>query len=373
MKQGSLIYLLLAGMMMVIGSLSLSGCAFYRQFGQMPEGVYLEKIRQSPHYDGERFNNLEPTPMLSGNDGFISALFKFVTTKNERAKPTMPIPTVKTDLKAIDIEQDTVIWLGHSSFYIQLAGKRLLIDPVLNDYASPVSFANQAFDGTSIYTADDIPEIDVLLITHDHWDHLDYDTVLALKPKIKRVVTGLGVGSHFRYWGYSDHMIEEADWNDTVNMTKELSIHVLPARHFSGRTLTRDKTLWVGFALETPDRKLFFSGDSGYGQHFSEIGKRFGGFDFVFLDSGQYDNKWRYIHMTPEDASQAAEDLQAKAYLPAHTGRFSIAYHSWDDPFIRAAKISQQKSYRLITPMIGELIELGNTDHHFTYWWEAIQ
>ncbi|MCX7781999.1 MAG: MBL fold metallo-hydrolase, partial [Negativicutes bacterium] len=174
--------------------------------------------------------------------------------------PTTSIPTVKTDLKTLDKDKDIVVWLGHSSYFMQLGGKRILIDPVFSPSAAPVSFANKAFDGTNPYTAEDMPEIDYLLISHDHWDHLDYPTVTALKPKIKNVICGLGVGSYFEQWGFDTKHILEADWFTALELENDFTIHVLPARHFSGRLFSRNKTLWTGFALATPERRIFYSG-----------------------------------------------------------------------------------------------------------------
>ncbi len=223
----------------------------------------------------------------------MSVLLSSLTTRSERPKPKTPVPSVKTDLKALDPDKDIVVWLGHSSYFLQLNGARVLIDPVFSTYAAPFSFANRAFAGSSIYSADDMPEIDYLLITHDHWDHLDYDSVKALQQKVRHIVVPLGVGSHLKYWGFSDAVIHETDWFDELRLDNgDLVIHTLPARHFSGRLFTRNRTLWAGYALITPTRRLFFSGDSGYGPHFRQIGQKFGGFDFVALDTGQYDARW---------------------------------------------------------------------------------
>lgn len=189
-----------------------------------------------------------------------------------------------------------------------------------------MSFSTQAFDGTSLYSADDMPQIDYLLITHDHWDHLDHATVTSLEPKVKKVVTGLGVGAYFEHWGYPKEKIVEADWFARLATDDGLAIHVLPARHYSGRLLTRNRTLWVGFVLEHAGRRILFSGDTGYGPHFDTIARKFSGFDLVALDMGQYDARWPHIHMTPEQAVKAAQDLGAKALLPAHVGRFSICH-----------------------------------------------
>ena len=228
-----------------------------------------------------------------------------------------------------------------------------------------------ALSGRQIF--EDMPSIDVLLVTHDHWDHLDYPSARALLPKVEQVVVGLGVGAFFDRWGYPADRIHEADWNDVLELVPGLRIHVLPARHYSGRMLTRNKTLWVAFALEAPQRRLFFSGDSGYGPHFREIGERFGGFDLVALDMGQYDKRWAHIHMFPEQAAQAVDDLRAKAVLPAHIGRFSIAAHDWDEPFKQLEKASRGKPYRLHMPRIDEAVPLAGQAQPLDAWWERVQ
>lgn len=184
-----------------------------------------------------------------------------------------------------------------------------------------------------------MPEIDLLIISHDHYDHLDYATIKALMPKVKRVVTPLGVGSHLRYWEESA-IISEADWNQSVQVSDELTVHVLPARHFSGRGLKRNQTLWASFMFVTPQQKIYYSGDSGYGPHFKAIGEQFGEVDLAIMENGQYDQDWKYIHMMPEETAQAADDVHARAVLPGHAGRFVLAKHTWDDPYKRLAEAS---------------------------------
>lgn len=352
------------------------GIGFYLrqpQFGSLPEGARLETIKASPHYRNGQFENLVPTPTLAEGQTSVALWWEQLFSQKERPAPLEAIPSVKTDLKALDKDQDAVIWLGHSSYFMQLGGKLILIDPVFSSFAAPVSFANKAFSGTNPYTAEDMPDIDYLLITHDHWDHLDYPTVAALKPKISHVICGLGVGAYFEQWGFDAANVHEADWFTALDQENGLRIHVLPARHYSGRMLTRNQTLWTGFALETPQRRIFVSGDSGYGPHFNQIGESFNGFDLVILDSGQYDKNWPYIHMTPEEAVQAAGDLKGKALLPAHVGKFTIANHPWDEPFERIVAASRNKNHRLLTPRIGELVSLENQQQSFSAWWEQVK
>lgn len=342
------------------------------KFGRNPQDQNLARISRSANYADGEFRNLVEKPPLLNEDGLIKSIAKFLLADRERSVPEQAVPTVKTDLKALDKEQDLIIWLGHSSYFFQLAGRRLLLDPVFSDHAAPVFFANKAFEGASPYTAEDMPDIDYLLISHDHWDHLDYPTVVALKSKTKAVICPLGVGSHFERWGFARDMIMEGDWGAAFEV-EGLGIHVLPAQHFSGRWLARNKTLWAGYALISPAKKIFISGDSGYGPHFSRIGQDFGGFDLAILDSGQYDPQWPYVHMNPEEASQAAGDLGAAALWPAHVGKFSIAYHAWDDPFTRSAAAARAKDYRLLTPRIGERLDLDDREQAFAEWWTSLR
>jgi len=348
------------------------------QFGALPGGARLERIQKSPHYADGVFHNLLPTQTLTDGRSFVGTLLQSFFLKKDTPVPPGPVPTVKTSLKSLDRNTDIVIWLGHSSFFTQLGGQRILIDPVLSDHAAPVSFSTRAFPGSNSYTPEDLPNIDVLLISHDHWDHLDYPTLTALRPKIGQVFCGLGVGAHLQRWGFSESIIHEGDWGERATLG-DLTIHITPARHFSGRSLTRDKTLWTGFVMETPQRRIFYSGDSGYGPHFAELGNQFGAFDLVLLECGQYDKRWNLIHMMPEETAKAADDLHAEMLLPAHSGKFSIAYHAWDEPYRRLAAASRGKSWRLATPMIGEQLVFDTTrkisvkEEPESDWWNHIQ
>lgn len=362
-------------LLLLMGIAAVGGCAYLQhpKFGTLPEGVRLQRVERSLHYVNGEFKNLVETPMRTQDSSFASNVMSMLLDRNPNLKPSTALPFTRVDLKALPMDEDVVVWLGHSSYFVQLDGKRILIDPVFSTNAGPFPRTNVAFSGTSPYTAEDMPAIDVLLVTHDHWDHLDYASATALLPMVGKVVVGLGVGQFFDLWGYPADRVHEADWNDVLDLVPGLRIHVVPARHYSGRMLTRNKTLWVAFALETPARRVFFSGDSGYGPHFREIGERFGGFDLVALDTGQYDKRWPYIHMFPEQAAQAAEDLRAEALLPGHIGRFSIAAHDWDEPFEQMAKASRGKPYRLLTPSIGEVVRLADPSQRFDAWWERVQ
>ncbi len=358
---------------LVLGALAIAAYLQHPLFGELPDGQRLARIARSPNHADGAFRNQIDTPMRTTDQSEWSMWMETIFGEKGQPRPQGAIPAVKIDLKALNASQDLVIWLGHSSYFVQLGGRRILIDPVFSTNASPVPLTVEAFDGTSIYAAQDMPEIDFLLITHDHYDHLDYPSIRALQTKVKQVVTGFGMGAHFEAWGYDMRTVREADWYEAIGQAPGLQIHVTPARHFSGRTFTRDKSLWVGFALVSNQRRIFFSGDSGYAPHFAEIGKKYGPFDWVALDAGQYDPRWANVHMNPEQAAQAAEDLRAQALTPGHVGRFSISPHNWDDPFKRIALASRGRGYVLWTPEIGRPVYLDGRAQEFTSWWETVK
>ena len=340
-------------------------------FGQAPQGEGLSLVERSAHYVDGQFRNQVPTEGYTGKKSKLAAMWEFLTSKIENARPQQPLPLVKTDLANLPIEQDTMVWLGHSSWYIQLAGKSILIDPVFSSYAAPFSFLNKAFPGDYPWTAESMPEIDLLIISHDHYDHLDYATIKALKPKIRQVITPLGVGSHLRYWGVNSDIIHEKDWNQAVKVSNALTVHVLPARHFSGRSLKSNQTLWASFMFVTNDHKVYYSGDTGYGPHFKAIGEQFGSVDLAIMENGQYDEDWNNIHMMPNETAQAAVDLNAHAVLPGHAGRFVLAKHTWDAPYKSLAQASADKDFRLLTPKQGEPVLVNDNAQQFSAWWES--
>jgi L-ascorbate metabolism protein UlaG (beta-lactamase superfamily) len=264
------------------------------------------------------------------------------------------------------------VWFGHSSYFIQIDGKKILVDPVLSGHASPFSFSIKAFKGTDVYSANDIPDIDYLFISHDHWDHLDFETMLALKPKIKKVFCGLGTGEHLEYWGYKKSSITEMDWNEKIIPDSGFIVCTFPARHFSGRGIKRNQTLWSSFVLQTPTMNIFIGGDGGYDKHFAEIGKTFGTIDLAILENGQYNKNWKYIHMLPDEIGNTFRDLNAKRFFTVHNSKFKLSTHPWDEPLIKITALSKESNFPLITPMIGEQVNLKDSGQLFSEWWKDI-
>jgi L-ascorbate metabolism protein UlaG (beta-lactamase superfamily) len=355
--------------------LSIFIFAFINQpkFGKTPSGTRLEKIKNSPNYIDGAFHNRQPTPIMVEGVSYFSAFKKFLFNRNEMLKPLSSIPTLKTDLLNLDHKKNMLVWFGHSSYFIQIDGKKILVDPVLSGAVSPVPFTTMAFKGTDPYTVDDIPEIDYLFITHDHWDHLDYKTIIKLKNKIKKIICGLGVGEHFEYWGFDTNRIIERDWNEQITLDNSFTVYTEPARHFSGRSFKRNTSLWTAFVLQTPLKKLYFGGDGGYDTHFAEIGKTFGEFDLAILENGQYNTNWKYIHSAPEEVLQEAKDLHAKRLLPVHSSKFVLSIHPWDEPLKRISDLCKDTDIHLLTPMIGEEVNLDESKQEFKQWWKNVK
>ena len=342
----------------IVGVVGIAGIGILNQpqFGKIPSGERLERIEKSPNYKDGHFQNETQTTMMAKNKGTLSIWWDFLFKEHPNTVPDSgQIKVIKTDLSKLDKNKDLIIWFGHSSYMIQAAGKRILVDPVFFAGA-PFQFINKAFPGTQIYTPEDIPDIDFLIITHDHYDHLDYETVPKIKDRVNHVVTGLGVGSHLEYWGYPANKLTELDWDESESFADGFKIYCLPARHFSGRSLFQTKTLWASFVLETPSGKIYIGGDSGYGPHYARIGKQFPDLDLAILENGQYDENWANIHTLPQELPLIAKDLNAKRYMTVHNSKFKLANHSWDAP-LKNAEALRQKGFDVMTPTIGEILE----------------
>ena len=341
------------------------------QFGKLPRRERLKRIKASPNYRDGHFQNLSPTPAFSEGASYLSVLKLFLFGKHKRSRPSRPLPSQKTNLLALNPKEDVLVWFGHSSYFLQVDGKKILVDPVFSGSASPLPFGTLAFEGSDLYTAADLPDIDYLLITHDHWDHLDYKTIKAIRTKVGRIITGLGTGEHLERWGYKKDLIVEKDWNERVDLEPGFSIHTTPARHFSGRLFKRNTVLWLSFVLQTPSWKLFLGGDSGYDSHFARIGAEFGPFDLAILENGQYNKYWKHIHTMPEEVLKAAKDLKAKKLFPVHNSKFSLSIHSWDEPLNAITENHSEGDPALVTPMIGEKVLLGETKEYSRWWAET--
>jgi L-ascorbate metabolism protein UlaG (beta-lactamase superfamily) len=357
--------------------------ALFKVFGKAAAGQRLERMRRSPNYKGDRFENLAPTEVMVKGVSF----WKMIKEYRNRPADTVPagrLPSVKTDLRALPDRGVWVVWFGHSSYLLKVEGVTILVDPVFSGNAAPVSWFAKAFAGTDVYGVGEMPEIDILLLTHDHYDHLDYKTVKVLAARAGRVCTSLGGGAHLEAWGVAAEKIVELDWWESWEWegvsggaggaVGGLTFTAAPARHFSGRGFKRGGTLWSSFVLKGRGHSLYLGGDSGYGQHVREIGDKCGPFELAILECGQYGKNWPYIHMLPEQTVQAALELRAAALMPVHWGKFTLALHPWNEPVRRVvvaanAAGAAEKGLSLATPMIGQPMVIGGP-YPDTCWWD---
>ena len=342
------------------------------QFGGLASKQQQELFSKSKHYkDGKFLNNGGVKIEMSLKDSFKAMWILFKS--NSKAEPNKNIAVQKVDSISIANynSKTRFIWFGHSTFLLQTKGKNLLIDPMFGDVPAPNPLlGNKRFSNELPIEIEKLPSIDAVLITHDHYDHLDYESIQKLKDKVKLFFTPLGIGIHLLKWGVEKERIIELDWWQEIKFD-DLTIRCTPAQHFSGRGISdREKTLWCSWIIESDDENLFFSGDSGYASHFKEIGEQYGPFDFAFMECGQYNNLWPLVHMLPEETAQAGLDIKAKKMMPIHWGAFKLASHSWTEPVERISKKAKELNVDLVIPKIGEIIEIGLNDSEEIYpWW----
>ncbi|MDO5293068.1 MAG: MBL fold metallo-hydrolase [bacterium] len=285
--------------------------------------------------------------------------------------PKGGLPVCKPKLDDLgDTSDVTVTWLGHSTVLLQMDGKNLLLDPVFSKFASPVSFAGPKRFSDFAMTVDQLPRIDLVLISHDHYDHLDYATIQAIDHKVAQYIVPLGVDKHLERWKVDKSKLINLAWWEEISI-EGFIIACTPTRHFSGRSITdQSKSLWCSWVIKNASSKLFASGDGGYGTHFKEINNRYGAFDLAIMECGQYDVAWPQVHMTPEETYQAACDLEADVIVPIHWGAYKLAKHPWDDPAERILLAAGENENHVITPMIGETVELADYSSHMHRWWK---
>lgn len=349
------------------------GCRPIIALGKNPSGEALKKIETLPNYKNGQFQNLESPP----TDNKATALRRltwtrllkyFIAKKPKGTRPAQTLPSALTNLKSNPPQKPTVIWFGHSSFLLKTATANLLFDPVFNEFAGPLPGMITAFAGSNVYGLNDLPLIDAIVISHDHYDHLDYNTVRKLRKKVKRVIVPIGVGSHFRRWGYKPEQITELNWNDSVRLTQSVTVTAAPAYHRSNRTMAARKTLWASYVIKADGFKIYFSGDTGYSGHFKRIGEQHGPFDLALLECGQYNTKWPQSHMFPHQTAKASLDLQAAVILPVHWSKFAESEHPWNEPVARLLTSADSLGIRVSVPLIGQPYAVGNAPLRYRWW-----
>lgn len=341
-------------------------------FGRRTSQDKIQQFNESANFINGKFVNQERTTMDASLRTSLSIARDFIKP-NPNRKPAAPLPVER--LAFSGEKQDTgtkVTWFGHSAFLIEIDGKRLLLDPMFGTAPSPFpAFGGKRYSEKLPFEIEDLPFIDAVLFSHDHYDHLDYGTIKKLRDKTGRFFVPLGVGSHLERWGVAPGNIEEHNWWDEMEF-QGLSLACTPSRHFSGRSLTdRNATLWCSWIITGQEEKIFFSGDSGYGPHFKEIGEKYGPFDLALMECGQYDERWAALHMMPEETVQAHIDVKGKLMIPIHWGAFTLSVHDWTDPVERAQKAAKERGVLICTPKIGETVHVSSEEYPTVPWWKA--
>ncbi|WP_375434798.1 MBL fold metallo-hydrolase [uncultured Hymenobacter sp.] len=363
----------------IIGTILLAAVAFTglsSEFGGKPTKAERQIYAQSGHYQDGEFVNLVPTSVSTGGS-FAATMWKFIFHKDPHATPTGPLPMQQLDSLGITRKTPDLVrvtWFGHSASLVELAGKNILLDPMLSVDLGPSAWLTPArYNSILPISPEQLPAIDAVLISHDHYDHLDYQTIRRLKSKVARFYVPLGIGPHLRAWGVAPERITEMNWGDEAQVDG-LTVVCTPSRHFSGRGLTnRNSTLWSSWVLKSSTKRIFYSGDGGYGPHFKAIGATYGPFDLALMECGQYNEDWAEIHMMPEQSVQAAVDVRGKVMLPVHWAAFTEANHAWTDPIERATAAAMRLHLPLTTPQLGELVTLGTTPLPSLPWWRGVR
>jgi L-ascorbate metabolism protein UlaG (beta-lactamase superfamily) len=343
-----------------------------RSFGGNPSKNEKEYYKTLENYVDGKFINKVPI----SNNFTISSKVKETRESKKELKPSAEISIHGFEWNKINSEKDNMTWLGHSAFLLSIDNKKILVDPMLGPIASPFSFVGvkrYKYSQNILHIIDEMPLIDVVLITHDHYDHLDYQSIKKLDSKVLHFIVPLGVGSHLIRWGVSEERITELNWWEEINH-KGLNLALTPSRHFSGRAVfNTNSTLWGGWAILGRNTRLFISGDGGYGPHFKEIGDKYGPFNMTLMEGAQYDRRWENVHMIPEQSVQANLDLKGENMMLMHWGGFRLANHDWREPIERALKEANKTGINLITSEIGETVLFdSDLNKQVSSWWKSI-
>lgn len=347
------------------------------QIGGRATGERLVRMEAASNYKEGVFENTIETNMDMPFSTLRKVMKEYLFGDKKVKSPRVPLeakPFKEEDFLKVGDDSISVTWFGHSSILIRMEGVTILTDPVLvGERASMFPFMGpKRFDYNHHIELDELPEVDIVLISHDHYDHLDYPTIKALSETEIKFYTPLGVGAHLEHWGIKSDNIVEMNWWDEVTIDS-LTLALTPTRHFSGRAIRdRFKTLWGSWAIMGPNRRLYFSGDSGYFPGFKEIGERYGPFDLTFMECGAYNEGWSEIHMFPEETAQAHLDVKGKLLLPIHWGKFDLSLHPWKESVERLTAQAEKDSIELFTPEIGEMVIIPN-DQQLGSWWENYQ
>jgi L-ascorbate metabolism protein UlaG (beta-lactamase superfamily) len=344
---------------------------YFASFGRRPEGARLERMKRSPRWGGAGFVNLEPTTMMRPGSTLETIRLYF---GDERREPPRPVPVVArapSDYASPPESGLRVTWIGHASAFVELGGARVLFDPIFSERCSPSTLVGPLRFHPPPITAEEIPLPDAVVISHDHYDHLDMESIRALARRGATFVVPLGIGAHLDRWGVPPGRILERDWGETATVG-DLTLTALPARHYSGRLpWKQNETLWASWTAKANGKSVYFSGDTGLSAQFREIGSTYGPFDLCLLKIGAYGETWPDIHMTPEQAVEAYDRLGGGLLVPIHWGTFNLAYHAWGEPadrFVAALGKSTTKGARGYVPKPGEMVDVASPPEQATWW-----
>ena len=369
---------IMLGLLGIILLITIAAVVFFYtapQLGARADGPRLERMKNQSNYEYPVFINSIETKMEMPK-GTMGKVLRHYFLEDKRDKnPRSPLSVHPFDKRAFEsIPADSIafVWFGHSTILMKINGVTLLADPVIvGKRASMFSFMGpKRFDYAAQLQVDDLPNIDAVILSHDHYDHLDYPTIKALKDRVDRFLLPLGVGAHFEKWGVLPDQITELNWWEEVEL-KGLRLAFTPTRHLSGRGL-RDRfhTLWGSWVIMGDNKRLYFSGDSGYFPGFKEIGEKYGPFDLTFMECGAYNEGWSEIHMFPEETAQAHLDLNGNLLLPIHWGKFDLSLHPWKESVNRLSAKAKEEGIRLFTPEIGEMVSFKDSTE-VSEWWRA--
>jgi L-ascorbate metabolism protein UlaG (beta-lactamase superfamily) len=355
----------------IIGILILVNLFFILapQFGRKPEKSRMAALAKESHYTNGKFRNEKDVPVIIPGSGI--KLIKASQKNKKLRKPDRPLPSILPVLKNnLSDSITTVTWVGHSSVYIKMSGVSILTDPVFSKRVSPVSFFGpKSFSLENSFRPEELPLPDIILISHDHFDHLDYKTIRNHFLSAKLFIVPLGIRDHLERWGVKPEQIIEFDWWQKEIILDKLTIIAAPSQHFSGRRGQDNSTLWCSWIVLNGNESIFFSGDSGYSDHFKAIGDKYGPFDLVLMECGAYGEYWPNIHMIPEQSVQAGIDVRAKIVLPIHWGKYNLSLHPWKEPVKRFIKEASVKGLHYTIPFQGERLIIGE-ELPQRKWWE---
>ena len=331
------------------------GCAWFYlapAFGAAPAGEALVRMQASSNHNGRHFINLVPTTHNTRQAGDTSAIIGNFFSPPANEYPSQSLPAEKFD--RLLLENGKFVWLGHSTVLFKTSEKTVLTDPVFHR-ASPFPVFGVPFEVKQTPSIADLPAIDVVLISHDHYDHLDHLAVAKLNSITTRFLVPLGIGSHLQRWGVPLEKITELDWYETESVDS-VAYTLTPSRHYSGRGFSDGRsTLWGSWVVKSDELNVWFSGDGGYFSELKKIGENYGPFDIAFIENGSYSKSWAQIHMMPEQSVQASIDVRAKVFFPIHWGKFDLATHPWDEPIKRATAEAAKRGVSMYTPLVGQV------------------